>query len=311
VSHNGQVDRIIVAPEWISEGFDLPDGFRFVVGDDLAEVDPSVLGVAEFVVLPYLGSSIPLAEAIARMTHVAVIQTLTAGFDNVVPLVPSGVTLCNAAGVHDVSTAEMAVALTLAALRDLPQSVHAQDRGEWVHYFSRSLHGKTVVLIGYGEVGKATEARLLPFGCSVLPFATTPRDHVRAVAQVPDFLPSADVVVLAVPLNETTHHLVDHRFIALMKPGSLLVNVARGPVVDTDALVAALHAGTIQAALDVTDPEPLPADHPLWSAPGTLIAPHLGGDTDAFASRARRRAHDQLARWTSGQSLECVVLPPG
>lgn len=302
------MDRIVVAPDWIMEGVDLPLGFRHVSGDDLADVDASVLGIAEFVVLPYLGSSIPLPEAIARMHHVRVIQTLTAGFDGIEPLVPTGVTLCNAAGVHDVSTAEMAVLLTLAALRDIPQSVRAQDRQEWVHYFSRSLHGKTVVLIGHGEVGKATEARLLPFGCSVLPFATSARNHVRDISDVRTALPGADVVILTVPLTARTHHMVDADFLGAMKRGSLLVNVARGPVVDTHALVTALHSGQVHAALDVTDPEPLPADHPLWSAPHTLIAPHLGGDTDAFAARARRRAHDQLHRWVTGQPLECVIV---
>lgn len=296
-----------MSPTWVSQGYPLPAGYRFEAGDDLADVDPDVLAAAHFVVMPYNGSSITIAEAIGRMRDVRVIQLLTAGFDNVLQHVPAGVTMCNAGGVHDASTSEMALVLTLAALRDVPESVHAQDRGEWIHYVSRSLWRKRVVLIGHGGVGKATEARLLPFECEVVPVATHARGHVRAATDLPSLLPDADVVILTVPLTDATRGLVDAGFLAAMKPGALLVNVARGPVVDTDALVAALRDRRISAALDVTDPEPLPPDHPLWSAPNTLIAPHLGGDTDAFEPRARARVHAQWDLWLSGAPLECVI----
>jgi phosphoglycerate dehydrogenase-like enzyme len=291
----------------VTDGYDFSNDVEVIAGDDLALVDRDDLARAHFVVLPYNGSSIPLSDAISRLRDVQVLQTLTAGFDNFLPLVPHGVTLCNAAGVHDASTSEMAVVLTLSALRDIPQSLHAQDRGEWIHYVSRSLYGKLVALIGYGGVGSNTEARLLPFGCRVQPFATTARGHVRAVADLQEFLPSADVVILTVPLNDSTRGMVDAAFIAAMKPGALLVNVARGPVVDTEALLQALQRGHIQAALDVTDPEPLPEDHPLWHAPGVLIAPHLGGDTDVFENFARTRIHRQFDLWQSREPLECVI----
>lgn len=302
------MDRIIVAPEWVMDGFELPSDAVVIPGDDVALLDPETLARGHFVVLAYQGYSIPFAEAFAQMRDARVIQTLTAGFDGIVDLVPPGVTLCNAAGVHDPSTSEMAVALTLAALRDIPQSVHAQDRGEWIHYFSRSLYGKNVALVGYGGVGSATEARLLPFECHVQPFATRARGHVKAISALTDYLPEADVVILTVPLNSSTRGMVDADFLAAMKPGALLVNVARGPVVDTAALVEALASGRVQAALDVTDPEPLPPDHALWSAPGVLIAPHLGGDTDAFEGRARDRIHAQLRLWLARQPLECVIV---
>ncbi len=301
------LSRTIVTPQWVADGYSFPGDVRVVIGDDLADVTRDDLATADYVVLPYMGSSISIAEAIERMTNVSVIQTLTAGFDNVVHLVPQNVTLCNAAGVHDASTSEMAVLLTLSSLRDIPQSVHAQDRSEWVHYFSRSLATKTVLLIGYGGVGKATEKRLLPFECTVIPVASRARDHVHSLDELDVLIPQADIVILTVPLNEGTARLVDSTFIARMKPGALLVNVARGPVVDTDALVTALHEGRIHAALDVTDPEPLPSDHPLWSAPNTLIAPHLGGDTDVFEPRARKRVHDQWDRWLSGRPLDCII----
>ncbi|MEI6405291.1 MAG: 2-hydroxyacid dehydrogenase [Actinomycetes bacterium] len=299
--------RTIVTPDWVAEGYTFPSDIRVIIGNDLADVARDELATADYVVLPYLGSSIPLSDAISRMTNVQVIQTLTAGFDNVVGLVPDGVTLCNAAGVHDASTSEMAVVLTLSALRDIPQSVHAQDRGEWVHYFSRSLSTKTVLLIGYGGVGKATEKRLLPFECTVIPVATHARDHVRAMADLDALIPTADIIILTVPLNEGTTKLVDASFISKMKQDALLVNVARGPVVDTEALIQALRDGRIHAALDVTDPEPLPEGHALWSTPNTLIAPHLGGDTDVFEPRARNRIHDQWDRWLSGRPLDCII----
>ena len=241
------------------------------------------------------------------MKNVKVIQTLTAGFDNVLPHLPSGVTLCNAAGVHDDSTSELALALTLAAQREIPKTVRAQDRGEWLHFFAPSLADKNVLLIGYGGVGKAVEKRLLSFECSVTPVATRARDHVKAISELPELIPLADIVILTVPLNDQTRDLVDAKFIAKMKQNSLLVNVARGPVVNTDALLDALTSGKIRAALDVTSPEPLPTDHPLWSAPNCLITPHLGGETDIFEKRARKRIHSQLALWLTGEPLECVV----
>ena len=297
----------IVSPIWVTEGYSFPPGTTVSPGDDLADVDRDVLAAADFVVLPYDGSSINLETAIARMPNVKVIQTLTAGFDNVVDLVPNGVTLCNAGGVHDVSTAEMAVLLLLSAYRDIPQSVLAQQSHEWVHYVSRSLWQKRVVLIGYGGVGKATEKRLLGFECEVIPVATHARDHVHDLKELPELLPTADAVVLTVPLNAQTRRLVDADFLRRMKDGALLVNVARGPVVDTDALLVELQSGRLHAALDVTDPEPLPSDHPLWSAPNTLIAPHLGGDTDVFEGRARARVHAQFDLLFSGAPLECVI----
>ena len=299
--------RVLLSPAWVTDGLTLPDDIEVVPGDDLADVSLEDMRRADFVVMPYNGSAISEEEAISRMPNIKVIQTLTAGFDGILPLVPAGVTLCNAAGVHDVSTAEMALVLTLTSMRGVPGFLHAQDRHEWVHYVSHSLATKTVALIGYGGVGTATEKRLLAFDCMVVPFATHARDHVRSIADLPTFLPQADVVVITVPLNESTHGLVDAAFLGAMKPGALLVNVARGPVVDTDALVQALHDGHVHAALDVTDPEPLPTDHPLWSAPNVVIAPHLGGDTDVFEGRARVRAHDQILRWANRAALDCVI----
>jgi phosphoglycerate dehydrogenase-like enzyme len=299
--------RHIIAPDWIVKGYEFPSDVEVTVCDDLGELPASVISSAEFVVLPYEGSTISIEEAIARMTNVKVLQTLTAGFDNVQPFVPSDVTLCNAAGVHDDATSELAVLLTLSALRDMPRSFKAQQDHHWETYFSRSLADKNVLLIGYGNVGKAAERRLLGFGCKVIPVARTARDHVHAISDLPKLIPLADVVMLIVPNNPGTVNLVDARFLASMKDDSVLVNVARGVVVDTDALVAELKTGRISAALDVTEPEPLPADHVLWSMPNVIITSHNGGEGDVFWERARTRIHSQFDLWLAGKPLECVI----
>jgi phosphoglycerate dehydrogenase-like enzyme len=301
--------RHIIAPDWIAKDYEFPTDVKVTECDDLGELAPEVIADADFVILPYEGSSISIDEAISRMSEVQVIQTLTAGFDNVQPFVPANVTLCNAAGVHDDATSELAVLLTLSVLRDMPRSFKAQQDRHWETYFARSLADKTVLLIGYGNVGKAAEKRLLGFGCKVIPVAKTARDHVHAISELPDLIPSADVVMLIVPNNPGTVNLVDAKFLASMKDYSVLVNVARGVVVDTDALVAELKTGRISAALDVTEPEPLPADHVLWSLPNVIITSHNGGEGDVFWERARTRIHSQFDLWLSGQPLECVITP--
>ena len=301
--------RHIIAPDWIANDYEFPNDVQVTECDDLGELSLDVIADADFVILPYEGSSISIDEAISRMSKVQVIQTLTAGFDNVQPYVPANVTLCNAAGVHDDATSELAVLLTLSVLRDMPRSFKAQQDRHWETYFARSLADKTVLLIGYGNVGKAAEKRLLGFGCRVIPVAKTARDHVHAISDLPDLIPSADVVMLIVPNNPGTVNLVDAKFLASMKDDAVLVNVARGVVVDTDALVAELQTGRISAALDVTEPEPLPADHVLWSLPNVIITSHNGGEGDVFWERARTRIHSQFDLWLSGQPLECVITP--
>ena len=301
------MSRHIVAPDWIVRDYAFPADVQVTECDDLGELSADVISSAEFVVLPYEGSTISIEESIARMTNVKVIQTLTAGFDNVQPFMPADVTLCNAAGVHDDATSELAVLLTLSVLRDMPRSYKAQQEHHWETYFARSLADKTVLLIGYGNVGKAAEKRLLGFGCKVIPVARTARDHVHAISYLPNLIPSADVVMLIVPNNPGTVNLVDAKFLASMKDDSVLVNVARGVVVDTEALLAELKTGRISAALDVTEPEPLPADHPLWSLPNVIITSHNGGEGDVFWDRARTRIHSQFDLWLAGQPLQCVI----
>jgi phosphoglycerate dehydrogenase-like enzyme len=251
-----------------------------------------------------------VVEVIPGLPRLQVVQTLTAGVDHVRPYVPEGVTLCNARGVHDASTAELAVALTLASLRGIPDFVRAQESRRWAFDTYPALADRTVLIVGYGSIGEAIERRLEGFECSLLRVARTARDGVADLAALPEMLPVADVVVLVVPETTETRGLVDAAFLARMHDGALLVNVSRGPVVDTEALLAELGSGRLRAALDVTDPEPLPSDHPLWSAPGLLVSPHVGGATTAFPPRAHALVRDQLARFAEGEPLLNVVTGP-
>ncbi|HEX6339326.1 MAG TPA: 2-hydroxyacid dehydrogenase [Jiangellaceae bacterium] len=271
--------------------------------------DPDVLDRVELYVMPYTFAQIT-GEVIGRMPKLRVVQTLTAGYEHVLPYLPDGVMLCNARGVHDASTAELAVALTLASLRRIPEFVRAQQQEEWAFGMYDALADKTVLIVGYGAVGAAIERRLVPFECDVLRVARTARDGVAGFDALPSLLGRVDVVMLTVPLTGETRRLVDAEFLAAMRDGTLLVNVARGGVVDTDALLAELSTGRLRAALDVTDPEPPPPGHPLWSAPNLLISPHVGGSTTAFEPRARRLLRAQLERFAAGEPLANVVVAP-
>ncbi|MDQ6650894.1 MAG: 2-hydroxyacid dehydrogenase [Actinomycetota bacterium] len=269
--------------------------------------DPPDLDEVEFYVPAYLSRSAVFA-AMARMPRLQVCQTLTAGVDNVVEHLPAGVTLCNARGVHDASTAELAVGLMLASQRRLPDFVRAQDSGRWEQGESPSLADRRVLIVGYGSIGAAIERRLAGFEVEVVRVARSARDGVNGLEDLPALLTGADVVVVVVPLTDATRGLVDAAFLARMPDGALLVNVARGPVVDTGALLAELTAGRLRAALDVTDPEPLPPGHALWSAPGLIVTPHVGGYTSAFLPRAVRLVADQVVRWAAGEPLSNVMV---
>ncbi|GAA4639626.1 2-hydroxyacid dehydrogenase [Actinoallomurus vinaceus] len=271
-------------------------------GDDL----PGDPGEVEFYVPPFTPT--PQSRAVlARMTNLKILQLQVAGVDTFLPHVPPGVVLCNGRGIHDASTAEWVVGGIIAAQRDFPRFVDAQRDGRWDWHMTDALADRSVLIVGYGSVGAAIERRLLPFETEVVRVARTARDGVHPVGALPDLLPQADVVVLIVPSTPETTGMVDAGFLARMKDGALLVNAARGSVVDTGALVAELSRRRLRAVLDVTDPEPLPAGHPLWSAPGVFITPHVGGSTPASRRRSIALVRAQLERAARGEPLRNVI----
>jgi phosphoglycerate dehydrogenase-like enzyme len=245
-------------------------------------------------------------EAMAHMPLLEVCQLPTAGFEHALAHLQAGVTLCNAAGVHDASTAELAVGLILARLRRIDDMARAMPTGEFIHDRSDALADKRVLIVGAGGIGLALARRLEGFECDVILVGRTARADIRGIAELRELLPWADVVVLAVPLDSSTRGLVDADFLSRLHDGALVVNVARGAIISTDAMLA--EAGRLSFALDVTDPEPLPPDHPLWRAPGVLISPHVGGNTTAFLPRVGRLVREQIARWESGSALAGVIV---
>ncbi|MFJ3925885.1 2-hydroxyacid dehydrogenase [Streptomyces sp. NPDC090022] len=293
----------------------LPASFQYRQwdGEEQFPADPAD---CVFYVTPYMKPPEVVLRPLPLMPKLRVLQTLTAGTDHVlggIEDLPPGVRLCNARGVHDASTAELALTLTLASLRGVPGMVRGQDREEWHFGFYEALADKAVLIVGYGAVGAAVEDRLAPFECARITRVarsarTTARGPVHALADLPGLLPEADVVILSTPLTDATRGLADAAFLARMKDGALLVNIARGPVVDTGALLAELESGRLRAALDVTDPEPLPAGHPLWHAPHVLITPHVGGSSSAFEPRAKRLLARQLTRFAAGEPVEHTVM---
>ncbi|MEV1287228.1 2-hydroxyacid dehydrogenase [Micromonospora sp. NPDC049679] len=284
----------------------LPDGvtIEVVPRPDLLDVDPT--GV-RFWVPPFLTQAESVHVA-GKLPDLAVVQLLSAGADVWTGRLPEGVLLCDARGVHDSPTAEWVVAAVLSHLRAFPGFIRAQARREWSYGDfapTDELAGKRVLIVGAGSIGAALRARLTPFEVELTLVARTarPAEGVHGVDDLPALLPSADIVVLIVPLTGETRGMVDRGFLAAMPDGALLVNAARGPVVDTAALVAEVSTGRLGAALDVTDPEPLPGDHPLWTLPNVLITPHVGGSVRGLLPRAYRLAGEQLRRFAAGRPL--------
>ncbi|MCL8024643.1 2-hydroxyacid dehydrogenase [Nocardioides bruguierae] len=294
-------------PADLGEG--LPTNLRYEHVDPREQVPASVSEVAYFVA-PY-GMSPEVAEAVPQMSSLQVLQVLSAGVDNVRGVVPDGVTLCNGRGIHDTSTAELTLTLTLAAMNGVPAMVRDQQASRWTTPWRTALADRKVVLVGYGSIGSAIEARFAPFEVEVVRVARTARDtdagHVHAFTELGDLVADADVVVLICPLTDETRGLVDADLLARMPDGALLVNMARGPVVDTSALVAELRSGRLRAAVDVLPEEPLPADSELWALENLLISPHVGGASTAMWPRAHRLVRSQLEKFAAGQPLDNVM----
>lgn len=285
----------------------------------------------DFWILPFQRRD--AADAFSHLRGVKVIQSMMAGVDWITPWLPKDVVLCDGRGIHDISASEWVLAAILSSLKRFPLYRDMQLREEWkgqasvgdgflneggaqvgqYRVLGDDLSGKTVLIVGYGSIGAAIEARLVPFGVKMQRVARSARTtpEVHAVSDLRHLLPEADIVVVIVPLTAETRGLIGSTEIDLMKRGALLVNAARGPVVVTDALVEALTEHRIRAALDVTDPEPLPEGHPLWLAPNCLITPHVGGSTPEFIHRAFQFGAEQVRRFIAGKTLENIVTDAG
>jgi phosphoglycerate dehydrogenase-like enzyme len=253
------------------------------------------------------GATLPEDIFFEGLPRLRLVQLLSAGAERFAGRLPEGVLLCNARGAHTPATAEWAVTVTLAAQRGIPFFVREQDAARWSFTTRRSLVGARVLVVGAGDIGRAVGRMLAGFDVELTYVARTAREGVRAMDDLPALLPHADVVIVIVPVTPETTGMVDAGFLAAMSDGALLVNAARGVIVDTDALVAELSRGRLRAALDVTDPEPLPPEHPLWSAPGLLLTPHVGGAVPQADDRATAAVTDQLSRILAGDPLQNVV----
>jgi phosphoglycerate dehydrogenase-like enzyme len=283
----------------------LPDGVEVEVytGRDGYPSDPADVA---FWVPPFLAES-KVTEPLGDMPSLRVIQLLSAGAEVWAPVVPEGVTLCDARGVHTGVTAEWAVGAILASMRGFDVFARRQEHHEWRVRWQTTVCDKRALIVGAGDIGEKIAEVLTVLGTEVTKAARRARPGVHAVAELPSLLPEADVVVLILPLTEETRGLVDAEFLARMKDGALLVNAARGPIVDTDALVAEVASGRLRCALDVVDPEPLPPGHPLWDLEGALITPHVGASVDGMVERAYRPVGPQIRRFAAGEPLENTV----
>ncbi len=278
-----------------------------LVWEDVRQV-PDGADQIEFWVPPFLaGDPEATSRAFQAMPNLKVIQTQSAGVDLIRPLVPAGVQLCDARGVHGPATSEWVLTAILSVLREFPRFERARAERRWDYAVTDELAGKKVLVIGAGDVGQQLARRLRACDATPIFVARTAREDVHSLAELPELLPNADVVVLIVPQTSETIGLVDARFLSRMRDGALLVNAARGPVLDTAALLAELQSGRLRAALDVTDPEPLPSDHALWNAPNLLLTPHVGGSVFGLLDRFVTLLIEQARRFEAGQPLENVV----
>jgi phosphoglycerate dehydrogenase-like enzyme len=311
-------------PTWVSE--DLLAKFPREAVIERIESQPERQIEIEFWIAPTFPKE--AARVWPHLSGVRAVQSMLAGVDWVRKLVPESIILCDGQGLHNIPTSEWTLTAILSSLkffsfyRDLQhygdwqrlKEVDAQyrelHRGEQLptgRVLQEELYGKRVLIVGYGSIGKSIEERLRPFEVEIVRVARSARDGVESIDRLPELLPQADIVVLIVPLTEETTGMIGAKELALMKQGALLVNAARGPVVQTDALLDALQSGRIRAAIDVTDPEPLPKGHPLWSAPNLLITPHVAGSSPRFVERAVTFAAAQVERYIKGEPLLNIV----
>ncbi len=304
-------ELIVLVPDEVGErALAALDGVRPVRYDESAGPEglPPEAAEAEVLVPGFLAQD-AAAAMMQACPKLRLVQLLSAGAEKFVGHLPEGVALSDCKGAHGGVTAEWVLATVLAVVREIPSFVRNQLSGTWDQHVTDTLLGKRVLLVGAGDLAEQTSRRLAPFDVgSVTLVGSRAREGVHGVDELPDLLPEADVVVLLVPLTDATRGLVDADFLAAMADGAILVNAARGPVVVTDALLAELQSERLRAAVDVTDPEPLPADHPLWSAPNLLLTPHVGGSVPGHLDRAYRVVVTQLEAVRAGEDPPNLVV---
>jgi phosphoglycerate dehydrogenase-like enzyme len=293
----------VVWTQW--EDLTGPAGFEMLNPKNAPLDSPRIKDIT-FYVPTYMGGRNALLP-ILDMPALHYLQLPNAGFDDAIEFLKPGVTLCNARGVHDMSTAELALALTISGLRGFSHFQKMQQQGIWDHQQMHSLADKKVALLGYGSIGKKFAEMVKPFDVELTAFNRSGSEGATKISEFDKHLPNFDVVVVIIPANSESHKFFNKERLALMKDGALLVNVARGVIVDTDALVAELSQNRIYAALDVTDPEPLPLAHPIWKFENVFITPHVGGNTTAFEPRIRRLVKSQLELLATGKLVENIV----
>lgn len=295
--------EILVWTQW--SDLLLPEGAVAAPSNGMYPSDADISKI-EFFVPRYMGGSDAIRE-LSRFTSLKVLQSPNAGVDDLISICPPGVTLCNAAGVHDDSTAELALGLTIASRRGFSHFAIQQQKANWDHKRMKNLIDSQVAIVGNGRIGKRIKDFMEALGANVSVFSRSGKDGAQLMTEFDNQLHVFDAIILIVPLTTETRHLMNFDRISRMKIGSSLINIARGPVVDTEALVRALNEERIVAALDVTDPEPLPADHPLWKCPGLILTPHVGGDSEAFMPRIRTLISKQISRFVNQHPLMNVI----
>ncbi|RLK55429.1 2-hydroxyacid dehydrogenase [Actinokineospora cianjurensis] len=281
-----------------------------VSGVRVVQYDPDDLPVeavdAEVLVPGFLSAD--KVRLVGRLPRLRLVQLLTAGAEAWVGQLPADVMLSTCGGAHGGSTAEWAMAALLAVYRDIREFEDSRRAGRWDSHQTETLQGKRVLVVGAGDLGQQMRRKLEAFDAHVTMVANTARDGVRGVHELPELLPEHDAVVLMVPMTAATRHLVDRDFLAKLPDRAVVVNAARGPVVDTEALLVELTSGRLRAALDVTDPEPLPEGHPLWTAPGLLLTPHVAGSCTGVHERAYKVVAAQVERYVRGEKPANLVL---
>jgi phosphoglycerate dehydrogenase-like enzyme len=293
----------VVWTQW--DDLNVPSGFT-KLSPTSTPLDSSDLSAITFYVPQYMGGKAALEHS-RKMTSLQYLQVPNAGYDDAIEYLTPGVTLCNARGVHDASTAELAMGLAITARRGFSDFAAAQQSGSWAHKRFPSFNDSNIAIIGAGSISTMLQSYLTPYDLKVETFSRSGGNGSLKITDLDSKLPGYDIVFLVLPLNDESRQMFDARRLALMKDGAVIVNVARGGIIDTSALIAELNSGRLYAGLDVTDPEPLPTGHPLWSARNCIIAPHVGGDSTAFESRGKRLVEEQIARLARGEELINIV----